>query len=343
MTIRVGIVGAGENARDHARACNQVKQAELVAICDISEAALERFGNEFGVSLRYTQLEEMLAREAPDLVVISTWGAYHARVSNAVARSGKVRAILCEKPISMNAAECAEMIAVAREHNVLLTEAFKFRYQPQFHRVKEIVDSGRIGAVKAVQAFLSTPLVRFLGQTNWRYHRERGGGSVFDTASYLIHIARFVLDAEPVQVYATGSYMEGADVEVSAAIQLQFPGNAIASLNSSYQYGYCQSSVILGTRGWIRMELPIDQRSVRETEFVTKEDLPAVVQVFYDNFDTEVYHFAPVNQFELQLTYLCQCLETGAQPFISPEFSLGNMRTIDAVYESIRSGQAVSL
>lgn len=343
MTIRVGIVGTGENARDHARACRKVSQAELVAICDISEAALERFGIEFGVSRRYTALEEMLADHSLDLVIISTWGVHHARVSNAVARSGNVRAILCEKPISMNAQECAEMIAVAREHNVLLTEAFKFRYHPQFRRVQEVIESGRIGEVKAVQAFLTTPLVRYLSPTNWRYHRERGGGSVFDTASYLIHIARFVLNAEPVEVYATGSYIEGADVEVSAAIQLRFPGNANASLVSSYQYGYCQSTVILGTRGWIRMEAPIDQRSVREKEFVTKEDLPAVVQVFYDNFDTETYQFAPANQFELQMAYLCQGLASGRAPMVSPEFSLGNMRTIDAVYESIRTGQPVTL
>ena len=61
MNYKVGIIGTGENARDHGRACHNVTQAELVAICDISEDALERFGNEYGVSKRYTNVDDMLS------------------------------------------------------------------------------------------------------------------------------------------------------------------------------------------------------------------------------------------------------------------------------------------
>ena len=343
MIYKVGIVGTGENARDHGRACQDVEQAELVAICDISEEALKRFGDEYGVSRRYTCLEEMLAQEELDIVVVSTWGVYHAQVGNTVARSGRVRAILVEKPISSTAAECEEMIAAARENGVLLTEGYKFNYHPQHLRVKEITDSGRIGEIVSVQCTLSSPVVRYLPTDNWRYYRERGGGSVFDTAGYLIYLSRYLIGEEPQRVYAVGRYIESSDAEMSAAILLEFPGGATATLTSSYQYGYCQATAILGTRGWIRMDLPFDQRSVREVEFVEKEELPAPVYVFHDNFDTEVYQFTPVNQFNLQLSHLCECLDTGKRPLISPEFSLGNIRVIDAVYESMRTGQPVDL
>ena len=57
--FRVGIIGTGENARDHGRACRNVEQAELVAICDISAEALQRFGDEFDVANRYTSPQEM--------------------------------------------------------------------------------------------------------------------------------------------------------------------------------------------------------------------------------------------------------------------------------------------
>ena len=100
MAYKVGIVGAGENARDHGRACRVVDEAELVAICDISEAALRRFQDEFGVSRVYSDLDDMLAEHELDIVIVSTWGVYHAEVSNRLARSGKVRAIQVEKPIS---------------------------------------------------------------------------------------------------------------------------------------------------------------------------------------------------------------------------------------------------
>ena len=114
MTYKVGIVGAGENARDHGRACRNLEQVELVAICDVSEDALKRFGEEYRVSRRYTRLDDMLSQENLDIVVISTWGVHHAQVSKTVASSGKVRAILVEKPISYTAAECEEMIAVVK-------------------------------------------------------------------------------------------------------------------------------------------------------------------------------------------------------------------------------------
>ena len=91
------------------------------------------------------------------------------------------------------------------------------------------------------------------------------------------------------------------------------------------------------------MDLPFDQRSVRLQEFVEKEELPATVQVFCNNFDKETYQFVPVNQFGLQIHQLCECLETNTPYRISPEFSLGNMRAIDAIYESMRTGLAVDL
>ena len=343
MNYKVGIIGTGENARDHGRACHNVTQAELVAICDISEDALGRFGNEYGVSKRYANVDDMLSQEDLDIVVISIWGVHHAEVSNKVANSGKVRAILVEKPISYTAAECKEMITAAKNNNVLLTEGYKWRYNPQHIRVKEIIDSGRIGEIQSVQCTLSSPLVRFAPTNNWRYFRERGGGSVFDTAGYLIHLSNHVISSAPQRVYAVGNFVESISAEMSATISLEFSGGETALLTSSYQHGYCQSTAILGSRGWIRMDLPFDQRSEREVEFVEKEELSAVIHVFHDNFDTEKYQFTPVNEFDLQLSHICECLDTDSPPLIAPELSLGNMKIIDAVYESINTHEPVDI
>ena len=130
---------------------------------------------------------------------------------------------------------------------------------------------------------------------------------------------------------------------MSATISLEFSGGETALLTSSHQHGYCQSTAILGSRGWIRMDLPFDQRSEREVEFVEKEELSAVIHVFHDNFDTEKYQFTPVNEFDLQLSHICECLDTDSPPLIAPELSLGNMKIIDAVYESINTHEPVDI
>ena len=130
MALRVGIVGAGGIAHCHGRAAQEAPEAVLTAICDVSADALERFGESFGVTRRYTDLERMLRGEDLDILVICTWGNSHADIAIRAARTGRVRAILCEKPISSTAAECEAMIETARDHGVLLAEAFKFRHHP---------------------------------------------------------------------------------------------------------------------------------------------------------------------------------------------------------------------
>lgn len=341
MALQVGIIGTGTIALDHAVTCQNSSKADLTAICDVSTDALTEFGDRFGIAKRYTDLDDFLRNEQLDIVIVATWGPSHADISIAAARSGNVRAILCEKPISMNAPECEAMIAAARENNVLLAEGFKWRHAPQHLRIKEIIDLGQIGDVMSVQSTFSSPLVRFAESDNWRYDRKRGGGSVFDTASYMIHFSLYVIGSEPNRVYATANFIESSDAEMSAAILLEFPGGATAKLTSSYQYGYCQATEVLGTKGWIRADLPFDQRSVREQEFVEQEDLPATVEVYYDTFESESQSFNPVDQFMLQLDHLCECLETGMPHRISPEFSLGTMRTIDAIYASMEAGKPV--
>jgi predicted dehydrogenase len=78
MSYRVGLVGTGGIARAHGNACQQIEEADLVAIYDVSEEQLASYGEEFAVEARYTDLGEMLAKENLDIVVICTWGCFHA-------------------------------------------------------------------------------------------------------------------------------------------------------------------------------------------------------------------------------------------------------------------------
>jgi predicted dehydrogenase len=331
MTYKVGIVGIGGIGHTHAQACQQVERAELAAICDISPEALARHGDEFGVTQRYVKLEDMLTQESVDIVIIGTWGVSHSLISNTAARTGRVRAILVEKPMAMNAAECEEMIAVARENSVLIAEGLKVLHHPQYAALREIIDSGRIGDLRMIRSTISGPILRWAPPDNWRFDAERGGGSVYDMACYPIAYVRGILGAEPERVYAVGTFGEGSDVDLSATIVLGFPGGVTAQLFSSYDSGTCQSTEILGSRGWIHIDLHYDERSGRG------------IEVFCDDHNSEVHKLDPADQFVLQLQHLCECLDTGRAYRVSPEFSLGNMRTIDAVFESIRSGQPVDV
>ena len=90
----VAIVGAGSIARRHARACAEVAEADLVAVCDERPEAADTLAAEFSVSRRYAGLDALLAAERLDVAIVATWGNAHAAVTEALARSGHVRAIL---------------------------------------------------------------------------------------------------------------------------------------------------------------------------------------------------------------------------------------------------------
>ena len=105
MALKAGIIGTGTIALDHAVTCLSNPKVELAAACDLSAEAVNAFSDRFQVPSRYTDLGRMLSEERLDIAIVATWGPAHAPVSIAAANSGRVRAILCEKPIASDAAE----------------------------------------------------------------------------------------------------------------------------------------------------------------------------------------------------------------------------------------------
>ncbi len=341
--VRVGIIGAGENARDHARACRILPGFTLVAICDASAKALVRFGGEFQVPNRYRDLASMLVAHEFDLLIVSVWGVYHASIALEAMESGRTRAILVEKPLTMNAIEARRMTDVAEQTGVLLMEGFKWRYDPQHTKGMEIMRSGRLGDIRTVLGAFSSPMANVSDPAGWRFDASRGGGSLLDTASYLVHFARMVMGSEPLSVIASSDRgLPSSDaVERNASFLLDFGGGRTALLQSSYVQAFFQATMVIGTLGWMRFNTPFDARGSREAEFVTSQPLETTVEVFGNDFSHEVLRFAPCNQFEAQLASVAECLQTGVPALASGANAIGSMVVLDALKTSLRSGSVV--
>lgn len=334
MAHRVGIVGVGGIAHCHGRAAREAPEAVLAAICDVSEEALDRFGGAFDVSGRYTDLERMLHEEEIDILSVCTWGNSHADIAIRAARSGRVRAILCEKPISSTAAECEAMIKAAREHGVLLAEAFKFRHHPCHLRAKELIDAGEIGKVMFIRSTFTAAVDpgNLRPDYNWRFNRDKRGGATYDLGCYCIHHARFITGSEPERVHARGHYGTRSRVPESVLAQLEFPDEISAQCAFSFRFYGSQEFEVYGTDGYMRMDMAWNN-----------EDHPVALEIRKNDGEERTVRFAPVFQFTDQLRHLCDCLESGRPHRIPPENSLGNMRVIDAVHASIDAGQPVVL
>ena len=331
---RIGIIGTGGIAHAHGKAYKSVDKADIVAVCDINQESAIHFGDMFNISSRYTSLEAMLLEESLDVAIVCTWGHTHAEIANTLSRSGRVKAILCEKPLCKNAAEAEEMVAVAKTNGVYLTEAFKFRHHPQHLKMKAVLDSGRLGKVQAIRStFLAGPVPRenLHPDNNWRFNKSKGGGAFYDLGCYCIHHARFIVDAEPVKVFAFGYVGPVSEIDEMASAVLEFPGDVTASINIGFRSYGSQAVEIYGENGVLTCD-----------KAWNNENQPVSVEAVFASGERETYNFSPVDQFALQLQHLLACLEDGIPPRISPQNSIDQMRVIDAMFESMATGKAVS-
>ena len=199
---RVAIVGTGDIARSHARACLHNDQTDLVAVCDVSQTTLDSFTRKFQVKRSYTRLEEMLEKESIDIAIICTWQVNHAELGTRIAESRRAKAILVEKPFTVNAAEAETLVATCRNSGVFIAEAWKFRHHPMHLKAKEIIETGGIGEVMQVRSTFCHPFEDRQPQVNWYWQRDKAGGAIYIITGYNIHHARFVFGEQPERVFA---------------------------------------------------------------------------------------------------------------------------------------------
>ena len=327
---RVVIVGTGSIARSHARACWHNDQTDLVAVCDVSQKALDSFTRQFQVERSYTRLEEMLEKEPIDIAIICTWQVNHAELGTRIAESRRVKAILVEKPFTVNAAEAEALIAACRNRGVFVAEAWKFRHHPIHLKAKEIIETGGIGEVMQVNSTFCHPYEDRHPQLNWYWQRGKAGGAIYIVACYNIQHARFVFGEQPERVFAT--QIAGVEVDDAASIMLIFSGGRTAQITSGFTSWHSQNVEIIGTRGVLRIE---------DLAWNNEDQAVELKQKTRDG--VAHYEFKPTFQFTLQLQHLCECLGTRAPHRIPPEDSIAQMKVIDAVFESLKSGKAVML
>jgi len=126
----------------------------LVAGADLDPERLARFGERWGIAPEhcYADYREMLARERLDVVSVTTaWGHDHAAILPMVAQSG-VKAIFAEKPLATSMAEANEIARLCQEHGVKLACAYLRRWNPRYHTLRGLIDSGAIGALRSITA-----------------------------------------------------------------------------------------------------------------------------------------------------------------------------------------------
>ncbi|HEX8835061.1 MAG TPA: Gfo/Idh/MocA family oxidoreductase, partial [Abditibacteriaceae bacterium] len=242
-----GIVGTG-HAREFAKALLPLPEARTVAVTSRFQESAEAFGQEFDVPYRYTDVGDLAQNPEVDVVYICSPPSLHAAHALECLRHGK--AVLVEKPFSVNAAEAEEVYALARQKNLFCMEALWSRFLPATRQIAAWLEEGRIGEVRQV-------IADFGFRTDWdpkkrHFDPEKAGGSLLDVGCYSLAFTAMALGPSPEQVSAFAQLCP-TGVDEQTAMVLKYANGALALLSCANRTASPHRACIVGTTGRIEV------------------------------------------------------------------------------------------
>lgn len=289
---------------------------EIAAIAARRPGAAAELAARHGIARAYDSYEALITDPAIDVVYNPLPPHLHAAFSIKALQAEKH--VLCEKPFAMNAREAEAMQAAAARAGRRVVEAFHDRYHPVFRHLLDLVDSGRLGAVRTLTAVFNHTIPETPGE--FRRIPSMGGGALMDLGCYPVHWCRSLMRAEP-EVVEAGARLtaDGCDEEIRAT--LAFPSGATARIEAlmTPDWRYHARFVIEGERGTVTAENSL---------------LPHLGHSIIERLDGGLrqYTIGGGTTFDFQLAAFVAALTDGTPLPTEGEDSLGNMRTIDAIY-----------
>lgn len=289
-----GIIGPGKIAQKFAAALALVPDASLHAVASRDIGKAKQFASTWGAPVFYGSYEALAADTSLDAVYIATPHTFHHAHLLLCLRHKK--AVLCEKPMSVNYASTLEMVNTARQHGVFLMEAMWTRFLPIIEKTLQLIKEGEIGTLKYLRADFG--FVAPYNASSRLYDMQLGGGAQLDIGVYPLFLA-LLLMGRPDAIKSFSQLAAGGADETTSAILYYKNGN-MANIHSSIVAQTPITAEIVGTEGALTLHRPWykgAQLQVRKNDTITADfSLP------YGD-----------NGFELQVQEVQQCLQRGLQ------------------------------
>ncbi len=315
--LKWGILATGSIARQFAGGLLKSKTGTLVSVGSRSVETAKEFTDKFG-GKPLGSYQEVLDDPEVEAVYIATPHHLHYDWTIKAAEAGK--AILCEKPFTLNAIEAQRALNEVRKHKVFFMEAFMYRCHPQTLKVKELLDAGAIGKVQVVQSEFGFAAGR--DWTNFRADGALGGGGLMDVGTYCVSFSRLIVGEEPTRAfYAAEITDKGYDATGSGA--LAFPGGASAHFGTGVHVSLRNDVTIYGTEGRIHIPGPWKCGGGK-------------VSVERYGKDTEFFEFGSTNDelYAIEADTVAEFIDHKECPYMTLEDTLNNMRTLDMLRQS---------
>ena len=327
--VRYAIVGLGHIAQvamlpafAHAR-----RNSRLTALVSDDRSKLKELARRYRVDFTFTYDDYDACLAEVDAVYIALPNSMHAEYAIRAARAGVH--VLCEKPMAVTSEECRQMITACRRHRVRLMIAYRLHFEEINLRVVDLVRRGRIGEPK----FFNSSFSMTVKPGDIRTRKDMGGGSLYDIGVYCINAARYLFRAEPREVMAisvNSGASKLAEIDESTGALLRFEGERVAAFVTSFNAADVASYRIVGSKGHVHVEPAYEYAEGLEYE-LTIEGKSTRKRI------------GKRDQFAPQLLYFSDCILNNREPEPSGEEGLQDVRIVEALYQSARTGKAVPI
>lgn len=333
--VRWGVIGATSRIAQEAviPAILASGHAELVGVASRSRDSAQEIAAFAGTGVTaYGDYDSLIADDAVDVVYLPLPNNLHLGWAVEAMNNGKH--VLCEKPLALNAMQAQEMQETADNNGVLLSEAFMYRYHPLQQEVAKLVRGGALGDIRLVRASFS-----FVQTERDDYRRDpgMGGGALFDVGCYCLHIARRAFGREPTAVTAKSLYDKSSGIDTTTTALLEFGGEGMALIDCSFALSPRATYEIVGSEA----SVSVPRFLMGGAEAGAASDTGGYC-VSRGGEDTE-YQSPPGNMYVNEVDALSQSILGEDVFLLSAEDAVANMRALDAVAVSARTGQKVGI
>jgi predicted dehydrogenase len=249
QTIRWGIIGTGNIAGQFAQGLQALPDAELVAVGSRSQGSADAFGKKFDVPHRHDSYEALASDADVMAVYIGTPHPFHKE--NAILCLIHDKAVLVEKPFTVNAQEAEEVINLARERGIFLMEAMWTRYFPAMVKMRDLIAAGAIGDVMLVQADFSFRM-NPIKPEHRLFNPDLGGGALLDVGIYPLSLISMIYGKQPQRIVSLTNLGE-TDVDELSVITFAYEHNQMAIATAGLRVNTAHEARVYGSEGRIHM------------------------------------------------------------------------------------------
>ncbi|XP_003465577.1 trans-1,2-dihydrobenzene-1,2-diol dehydrogenase isoform X2 [Cavia porcellus] len=326
MPLRWGIVSAGLISNDFTTVLNSLPSSDhqVVAIAARELSRAQEFARKHCVPRAYGSYEELAQDPDVEVAYIGTQHPQHKAAVLMCLAAGK--AVLCEKPMGVNAAEVREMVAEARSRGLFLMEGIWTRCFPATEELKSVLGQGTVGDVRMARAEMGLKL-SLARSTDW----AQAGGALLDVGIYCVQFISMVFGGQrPEKILAVGRIHE-TGVDDTVTVLLQYPGGVHGSFTCSISSQLSNTASVSGTKGraevsptWAPMELVVNGERKK----------------FVQCLSSKTYNFTHSVNMHFEAMHVRECLRKGLKE--SPVIPLTESELLADILDEVRKVIGVS-